>query len=158
TIRVSTPSSIEASTVRRSARVPARWPAAMGSPRRRAQRAFPSRMIATDRASSGSSGSRMLLSPRSVLMRLRRFTRPTICSSQAYDRRRRALPAGATPRETRVLKEGARGGNPVSPALSDLENLGFLALERLVDLVDVLVRQLLDALLRPVLLVRAHLA
>ena len=47
------PRSIAASTVRRSARVPARWPAAVGRPRCLAQRPLPSMMIATDSATSG---------------------------------------------------------------------------------------------------------
>src|SRR5690349_7413637 len=41
------PRSIDASTVRRSARVPAWWPSATGSPRRVAHRPLPSMMIAT---------------------------------------------------------------------------------------------------------------
>src|SRR5215207_1800735 len=45
-----TPSSIAASTVRRRARVPSRWPSATGRPRRSAQRPLPSMMIATLRA------------------------------------------------------------------------------------------------------------
>src|SRR5918992_116130 len=47
-----TPSSIPASTVRRTARVPARCPSATGKLRCSAQRAFPSRMIAIARAVS----------------------------------------------------------------------------------------------------------
>src|SRR3954451_3220788 len=54
TARLRTPSPGAASTVRRSARVPARWPAIGGSPRWRAQRPLPSMMIATDVAESGS--------------------------------------------------------------------------------------------------------
>src|SRR4051794_40333691 len=51
------PRSIAASTVRRNARVPSRWPSLTGSPRAVAQRPFPSRMIATERGtSSGSTG------------------------------------------------------------------------------------------------------
>src|SRR6266536_2263179 len=99
---VSTPRSIAASTVRRSARVPARCPSATGSSRLAAQRPFPSMMIATDRATSSRA--------------------PTATGSGA----RRAL---------------------------DLEDLRFLALEQLVDLLRVLVGQLLDALLGAVLLV-----
>src|SRR6266576_1489205 len=54
-------SSIAASTVRRSARVPSRWPSATGSPRDIAQRPLPSRMIATQpTGSGGSSGARGL--------------------------------------------------------------------------------------------------
>ena len=55
TQRDSTPRSIAASTVRRSAFVPARCPAATGRLRRRAQRPLPSMMIAIERATSGSS-------------------------------------------------------------------------------------------------------
>src|SRR5215203_3938532 len=51
------PSSIAASTARRTARVPSRWPSATGSPRFSAQRALPSRMIATLRGASGGSRS-----------------------------------------------------------------------------------------------------
>src|ERR671924_683453 len=46
------PKSIAASTVRRSARVPARWPSATVSPWSAAQRLLPSMMIATDRGTS----------------------------------------------------------------------------------------------------------
>jgi len=53
----STPKSRHASTVRRSARVPALCPASTGRPRERAQRALPSMMIATERATSGRAGS-----------------------------------------------------------------------------------------------------
>src|SRR5512133_520803 len=54
-------SSIAASTVRRRARVPSRWPSATGSPRDIAQRPLPSRMIATQpTGSGGSSGARGL--------------------------------------------------------------------------------------------------
>src|SRR3989442_2291075 len=69
-----TPRSIEASTVRLSARVPARWPAATGRPRWRAQRPFPSMMIATDCATSGSSGPARGRTRLSVRIRVRRFT------------------------------------------------------------------------------------
>src|SRR6187551_2887104 len=51
------PRSIAASTVRRTARVPSRCPSETGSPRPSAQRALPSRMIATLRATSGGSRS-----------------------------------------------------------------------------------------------------
>src|SRR5215213_7434033 len=51
------PRSIAASTARRTARVPSRCPSATGRPRRSAQRALPSRMIATLRATSGGSRS-----------------------------------------------------------------------------------------------------
>src|SRR5918996_5484911 len=59
----STPRSMAASMVRRRARVPARWPAATGSRRRLAQRPFPSMMMATDRATSGSCRSRTGVRP-----------------------------------------------------------------------------------------------
>src|SRR6478735_6160134 len=95
-----------ASTVRRKARVPARWPSATGRPWRSAQRPLPSMMIATVRARSSPCGS---LTTRG---------------------------------------SGARSA-------SDLHDLRFLALQQLVDLVDVVVRELLDALLGPVLLVAA---
>src|SRR6476646_11094927 len=67
------PSSIPASTVRRSARVPARRPAAVGSPRRRAQRPLPSMMIATVSATSGRSRSGSGRTRASVQMRVIRF-------------------------------------------------------------------------------------
>src|SRR5436309_5247154 len=67
------PKSIDASTVRRRALVPARWPAATGNPRWRAQRPLPSMMIATDSATSGSSGSGAERTRLSVRMRVRRF-------------------------------------------------------------------------------------
>src|ERR1041385_6964682 len=98
-----------ASTVLRSARVPARWPSATGRPWRSAQRPFPSMMIATARA-----------------------------------------------RSSRWSAYPPRGFG--APSASNLQDFGFLALEQLVDLLRVLVRQLLDALLGPVLLVLADLA
>ena len=67
----STPRSIAASTVRRNAFVPARCPAAIGSPRLRAQRALPSMMIATAWATSGRSGSAAGRTCRSVLIFVR---------------------------------------------------------------------------------------
>ena len=48
-------SSRQVSTVRLSARVPARWPEATGRPWRLAQRPFPSMMMAIERADAGSS-------------------------------------------------------------------------------------------------------
>src|SRR5690349_22755002 len=98
-----------ASTVRRSARVPARWPSATGRPRRSAQRPLPSMMLVTVRASSS-----------------------RCCSSTATG-------FGA-------------------PSASNLHDLGCLALQQLVDLGDVLVGELLDLVLRPVLLVAPDLA
>src|SRR6266550_1239171 len=68
------PRSMPASTVRRSARVPARWPAAVGSPRRRAQRPLPSMMIATVSATSGSSRSGIGLTRARVQIRPMSFT------------------------------------------------------------------------------------
>ena len=65
---------MQASTVRRSAFVPARWPAATGSRRFFAQRPLPSMMIATERAMSGSSFSRAGFSARSVRSLVRSFT------------------------------------------------------------------------------------
>src|SRR5205085_4928907 len=70
------PSCIPASTVRRNARVPARWPAAVGRPRRRAQRPLPSMMIATVSATSGRSPSGSGLTRASVRMRDSSFTMP----------------------------------------------------------------------------------
>src|SRR5262249_48190188 len=125
----STPRSIAASTVRRSARVPARWPAAVGKRRRRAQRELPSMMIATDRAISGSSGSTVLM-PRRARILVRRL----MC--------RRLL----------------RGKCAALSAALDLENLGFLALQQLVDLVHVVVGQLLRAFFGAPLLVVADVA
>src|SRR5688572_9655757 len=65
---------MDASTVRRRARVPSRWPAATGRRRRRAQRPFASMMIAIERATSGSSRSGAGPRPRSVRRRVRRLT------------------------------------------------------------------------------------
>src|SRR5437016_4550052 len=76
------PNSIPASTVRRNARVPARWPAAAGSPRRRAQRPFPSMMIATVSATSGRSPSGSGRTRPRVQMRLISFTAPLAISVQ----------------------------------------------------------------------------
>jgi hypothetical protein len=47
--------SIAASTVRRNARVPSRWPASTGNPLAAAQRLLPSMMIATELGPSPSS-------------------------------------------------------------------------------------------------------
>src|SRR5262245_13728809 len=49
------PRSMDASTVRRTALVPARWPSAIGTPCMRAQRPFPSMMIAIARGASSAS-------------------------------------------------------------------------------------------------------
>src|SRR4051812_1457735 len=68
------PRSIEASTARRTFRAPARWPAATGSPRRDAQRPLPSRMIATEPATSGRSGSGTARMRESVRKRESRLT------------------------------------------------------------------------------------
>src|SRR5262245_42199100 len=58
TVSDSIPRSIAASTVRRSARVPSRCPASTGNPCLVAQRPLPSRMIATERGISDTSGVR----------------------------------------------------------------------------------------------------
>src|SRR6266568_2702078 len=52
TVSDSMPRSIDASTMRRRTRVPARWPSATGTPRLSAQRPFPSMMIAIERGTS----------------------------------------------------------------------------------------------------------
>src|SRR6185437_15511729 len=120
------PSEMPASTVRRSARVPARWPAAGGRPRRRAQRPFPSMMIATVSATSGSSRPSGSGRTRArVRMRDRRFTAVLFS------------PSG----------EGLH-----------LHDLGFFALQEVVDLRDMLVGQLLHPALGGVLVVVADLA
>src|SRR5947208_12090151 len=67
-------SRVAATAVRRTAFVPALCPAAIGSPRLRAQRAFPSMMIATACATSGSSGSAAGRTCRSVLIFVRMLT------------------------------------------------------------------------------------
>src|SRR5476651_2333825 len=77
--------SIAASTVRRSALVPARCPAAGGSPRRRAQRPLPSMMIATTSATSGSSCSGSGLMRASVRMRLSSFIAGAITYLDLHD-------------------------------------------------------------------------
>src|SRR3954467_7590096 len=59
------PRSIAASTVRRNARVPSRWPSATGRPRDIAQRPFPSRMIATQRTGPAGCSSRCCFRKRS---------------------------------------------------------------------------------------------
>src|SRR5262245_58303616 len=89
----STPRSIAASTERRSARVPARCPAATGRRRRLAQRPLPSMMIATERATSGSSRSPGALKPLSVRSLVRRFTSlgPRFGASDLQDLRFLAL-------------------------------------------------------------------
>src|SRR5215212_11911416 len=110
--------SIAASTVRRRARVPSRWPASAGSPRAAAQRLFPSMMIATDRGPS-----------------------PT---SRVGARRRI--------RERRFIATSRRKRGVLSPVL-DLGDLGFFALQEVVDLLDVFVGELLDALLGAALVV-----
>src|SRR6266498_3317576 len=105
-----------ASTVRRSARVPARWPAPTGRRRHRAQRPFPSMMIAIERATSGSSPSGRGRSARKVLSLVRRL------------------------KVRRLL---------------NLHDLGFLALEEVVDPRDMLVRELLHPLLGATLFIVA---
>src|SRR5919108_4308128 len=106
------PRSIAASTVRRRARVPARWPSATVSPCSTAQRLLPSMMIATDRGSSTLS----------------------LCRTSAR--------SGSRRRRRRAKRPN-----------SDFRDLGFLALQELVDPADVVVGQLLDAVFRAVLLV-----
>jgi hypothetical protein len=69
-----TPRSIAASTTGRRAREPARCPAATGRPRRFAQRPLPSMMIATARATSGSSCSGAARTCRKVLIFVRSDT------------------------------------------------------------------------------------
>src|SRR5581483_3466659 len=68
------PRSIAASTTLRTARAPARCPAAGGRPRFDAQRPLPSRMIATEPATSGRSGSINGLTRVSVRKREIRFS------------------------------------------------------------------------------------
>src|SRR3954453_12953240 len=128
------PSSIPDSTVRRSARVPARWPAAVGSPRRRAQRPLPSMMIATVSATSGRSASGSGRTRARVQMREMRFI---AVSSRVYSGCRRTCPGGTC---------------------LDLHDVGLFALQEVVDLGHVLVGQLLDARLRGALFVVADLA
>src|SRR6185312_9981712 len=111
------PTSIDASTMRRTLRAPARCPAAGGRPRFFAQRPLPSRMIATDPATSGRSTSGSGRMRASVRMRL--------------SKRKEVL---------------------------DLHDLGFFALEQVVDLRDVLVRELLHAPLGRALVVVADVA
>src|SRR5690242_15646009 len=128
TARLRTPSPGAASTVRRSARVPARCPASGGSPRRAAQRPFPSMMMATLAAVAGASGSGVGPARRS---------RPMVRSSRNC-------------RRTTVIRPDA---DP-----SDFHDLGLFGLQRGVDLGDALVGQLLQPVLRPVDVVRAGLA
>src|SRR5579862_5947362 len=114
------PRSIAASTIGRTVRAPARWPAAVGSLRREAHRPFPSMMIATDWATSGSSTSGSARMRESVRIRERSF----------IDDERR----------------------------SHFHDFGFLALQDLVDLRDVVVGELLDAALGGALLVVTDIA
>src|SRR5947209_14699598 len=111
------PRSIAASTMRRTSRAPARWPAAGGSARFFAQRPLPSMMIATDCATSGRSRSGSERTRESVRIRDSRFT-----------------------------------------SRSDLHDLGFFALQQLVDLRDMVVGELLHTRLRGALLVVAGVA
>src|SRR5262245_51568290 len=55
-VRMPTPSSPAARTVRRSASTPRRWPSLRGSPRAAAQRPLPSMMMATCRGASNGAG------------------------------------------------------------------------------------------------------
>src|SRR5579862_2261738 len=136
TTRFCTPSWIAASTVRRSARVPARWPAAVGSPRRRAQRPFPSMMIATLRATSGRSPSGSGRARASVRIRESRLS---TCGFS-------------------VTVSRAEPGTGTWPERSHLHDLGLFVLQQVFDLLDVLVGELLDAALRSALLVVADVA
>src|SRR5207248_10374546 len=121
------PTSIAASTMRRTVRAPARWPAAVGRRRFRAQRPLPSRMIATDCATSGSAGSATGRARESVRIRAIRFT------------------GLGTPSSNR---------QPSLAGALDLHDLGFFALQELVDPRGVLVRELLHPPLgRPLLVV-----
>src|SRR6476661_6179345 len=133
TANESTPRSIAASTVRRKALVPARWPAAIGSPRLRAHRALPSMMSAT----SGRSGSGAGRTCRSVLI----FVRRLMCLCHRAKRRSFAMP--------RKVRSTLRG--------SHLHDLGFFVLQQIVDRLRVVVGQLLDAVLGAALIVAADL-
>src|SRR5829696_2359605 len=119
----STPRSIAASTVRRSAFVPDRCPAATGSLRRLAQRPFPSMMIAIERATSGRLSSGLAFAVPSVRSLVMRFM---------------------------LFSEAAPQGDGSDLNLHDL---GLFALQKILDLRDVLVGQLLDAVLGAPLLV-----
>ena len=70
------PRSIDASTMRRTVRAPARCPAAVGRRRRLAQRPLPSMMIATVSATSGRSRSGSGRTRASVRIRERRLIPP----------------------------------------------------------------------------------
>src|SRR5256885_1328262 len=106
------PTSIAARTIERTADTPATWPAERGRCRLRAQRPFPSMMIATWRGSvSGPSG-----------------TFFAIISS---------------------LDSG--------PRASDLHDLVLLILERVVNVVDMGVRHLLQFLAQPAVIILADL-
>src|SRR5207245_95955 len=135
----STPRSIAASTVRRSAFVPARCPAAMGRPRLRAHRALPSMMIATAWAASGSSGSGAGRAWRSVLIFVRRL-----------------MPLSWSPSAAKVLPSPAESAEHFSRRL-DLHDLRFFVPEEIVDRLRVVVGQLLHALLSAALVVAADL-
>src|SRR2546421_2962968 len=128
-----------ASAVRRGAFVPARWPAAIGKPRLRAQRAFPSMMIATARATSGSSGSGAGRTFRSVRIFVKRLM-PFLFFG--------------LPSEAKVLAQPAENAEHF-PRL-DLHDLSFFLPEEVVDRLRVIVRQLLHVLLSAPFVVGAH--
>src|SRR6266516_974054 len=132
------PRSIAVSTTGRSAREPARWPSATGTPCSEAQRPFPSMMIATACATSGrcSSG---------------------VTSVPGRDELRPPSPRPlSTPRSAAHFAGAPRASRGRAPLY--LHHFSFLVLEELVDLLRVLVRQLLDTALGAVLLVGADLA
>src|SRR5947209_8735915 len=93
-----------ASTVRRSAWVPARWPAMAGRPRRRAQRPLPSMMMATAVADSGSGCSTD--ESRRSLMRRRR--RPTAAAGMAVFKPIRDGCRAGSERAVRLVAAGRR--------------------------------------------------
>src|SRR6266516_2018488 len=132
------PRSIAVSTTGRSAREPARWPSATGTPCSEAQRPFPSMMIATACATSGrcSSG---------------------VTSVPGRDELRAPSPRPlSTPRSAAHFAGAPRASRGRAPLY--LHHFSFLVLEELIDLLRVLVRQLLDTALGAVLLVGADLA
>src|SRR5436190_15510720 len=128
------PSSIAASTVRRSARVPSRWPSATGRPRDIAQRPLPSRMIATQPTGSGISA------VRSCLLRRMREKSFIWC------------------RERRETRSKPRGKCAAFFLGLDLVDLLFCVLQEALDLVRMVVVQLLDPLFGMVFLVAADFA
>src|SRR5881275_12100 len=124
------PRSIADSTTGRSARDPARWPSATETSFSAAQRPFPSMMIATARATSGR------------------------CSSGVTSVPVMEVTSGPTSNTCRLLA----GDHAARCGSLDLHHLRFLVLQELVDVLRVLVGQLLDAALGPVLVVGSDLA